>query len=96
MSNYAEDYGKIALWYDDRDDSSTICTGKITIFTEDGEEEVNVYLYENETKKTDHSPDFFGFLKLPNKIKQPKSSTRKTNTQKRSMKRQDDAEDVAF
>lgn len=91
MSNYAEDFGKIALWYDDREDSSTICTGKVTLFTEDGEEEVNVYLYENSTKKSDNSPDFFGFLKLPNKIKAPA----KKQSSKRSF-RKDNDDSVAF
>jgi len=60
----ATDLGKISLWIDERQDSKTLATGKITLYSDDGStKEINVYLYDNVKKSSDKSPDYFGFLK---------------------------------
>lgn len=60
------DVVKFSLWYVDRDYKSrtTVATGKATVILDDGTEiTLNIYLHENKSKKSNKSPDFFGFVK---------------------------------
>ena len=61
-----DDLGKISLWLSDG--GKTLASGKIQLFEQDGSvTSLNVYIYENNQKKNDSSPDYFGFIKQPQK-----------------------------
>jgi hypothetical protein len=60
-----DDLGKISLWLND--EGKTLASGKIQLFEQDGTiTTLNVYIYENQ-KKGDSSPDYYGFIKQPQK-----------------------------
>lgn len=63
--SYAPDFGSVALWIDDRADSSTACTGRVKLLDEEGNviKEVGIYLYENLEKVSERSCDYYGWLK---------------------------------
>jgi hypothetical protein len=72
-----DDYGKISLWLNDGE-GSALAAGKIQIFEQDGSiTTLNVYVYENTKKANDKSPDYYGFIKQPQKKGMSKAPTKK-------------------
>lgn len=96
MSNtHAPDFANISLWIDERPDTSTCATGKIKLLDESGEviRELNVYLYDNPNKKSERSPDYYGWVKVPHNDAPAKS---KGLGSKKPAKQTDDDDLPAF
>ena len=64
---YAEDAGSLSLWANTSGKGSHVASGIVTIVDPvSGEEtQLRVFMYETQNKKSDRSPDYFGFLKVP-------------------------------
>ena len=64
---YAQDAGSLSLWANTSGKGTHVASGLVTIVDpETGEEtQLRVFMYETVNKKSDRSPDYFGFLKVP-------------------------------
>ena len=98
---FASDFGKIALWICESEEGSNLVSkGRVQILDEDGDvvREVTVYLYDNVNKKSDRSPDYYGWLKVPAK-KDDDAPVKRGLTKKDTPKLDNDEEgsqEVAF
>jgi hypothetical protein len=70
---FAADLGKISLWLDERETTKTLATGTVHISLPDGTTlDAKVFLYENDSKNSPTSPDYFGFIKESTKKQEVK------------------------
>jgi hypothetical protein len=60
---HAPDAGRLSLWANNGS-GTHVASGTIILVDEDGvETQFKVFMYENSNKKSDSSPDYFGFIK---------------------------------